>query len=305
MEVVKMSKARKYTYFPGCMIPYRLPHFELTMTEVLKKLGVELETTPDHSCCPEPTTFTGVDFEAWVTIAARNVAVSEAIGNDTMAMCSGCFHTLAVANHMVHEDEELKERINKRLKASGLEVTGSHEVKNVLHVLRNDIGLDAIEKIVTNPLKKLRIAPHYGCHLVRPLEATNMDHADDPQWMDEVIRATGAEIAEFENKMACCGAPIMPSGEDKAVTITSKHLKNIKASGADAIVVVCPTCYTQLETQQAKAEAISDSEFRIPVLYLGELLALSMGLTDLVTANQRRYHRVKITELLEKAGGAS
>ena len=108
-----MSKARTYTYFPGCMIPYRLPHFELTMREVLKKLGVTLETTPDHSCCPEPTTFTGVDFEAWVTIAARNVAVSEALGNDTVAMCSGCFHTLAVANHMVHDDEELKKRINK------------------------------------------------------------------------------------------------------------------------------------------------------------------------------------------------
>ena len=132
-----------------------------------------------------------------------------------------------------------------------------------------------------------------------------MDHADNPQWMDEVIKATGAEIAEFEGKMSCCGAPIMPSGEEKAVTITSKHLKNIKASGADAIVVVCPTCYTQMETQQAKAEKVADTEFNIPVLYLGELMALSMGLTELVTANQRRYHRVKLTELLEKAGGAS
>ncbi|MBE0525787.1 MAG: CoB--CoM heterodisulfide reductase iron-sulfur subunit B family protein [Candidatus Thorarchaeota archaeon] len=300
-----MSKTRTYTYFPGCMIPYRLPHFELTMREVLKKLDVELETTPDHSCCPEPTTFTGVDFEAWVTIAARNVAVSEATGNDTVALCSGCFHTLAVANHMVHEDEELKKRINTRLKKSDLEITGTHSVKNILHLLRNDIGLDVVKKQVTNPLKKLKIAPHYGCHLVRPLEATNMDHADNPQWMDEVIKATGAEIAEFEGKMSCCGAPIMPSGEKKAVTITSKHLKNIKASGADAIVVVCPTCYTQMETQQAKAEAIAETEFNIPVLYLGELMALSMGLTDLVTENQRRFHRVKLTELLEKAGGAS
>jgi len=274
------------------------------MTEVLKKLGVELETSSDHSCCPEPTTFTGVDFEAWVTIAARNVAVSEATGNDTVAMCSGCFHTLAVANHMVHDDEKLKKRINTRLKKSGLEITGKHEIKNVLHVLRNDIGLDAVKKQITHPLKMLKIAPHYGCHLVRPLEATKMDHADDPQWMDEVIKTTGAEIAEFENKMACCGAPIMPSGEKKAVTITSKHLKNIKASGADAIVVVCPTCYTQLETQQAKAEAISETEFNIPVLYLGELLALSMGMTELVTANQRRFHRVKLTQLLEKIGGA-
>jgi len=274
------------------------------MREVLKKLNVELETSSEHSCCPEPTTFTGVDFEAWVSIAARNVAVSEAMGNETVALCSGCFHTLAVANHMVHEDEELKARINKRLKKSGLAVTGEHSIKNILHVLRNDIGLDAIEKQVTNPLKMLKIAPHYGCHLVRPLEATKMDHAEDPQWMDDVIKTTGAEIAEFENKLACCGAPIMPSGEEKAVTITAKHLTNIQASGADAIVVVCPTCYTQLETQQGKAEALFETEFRIPVLYLGELMALAMGMTDVVTANQRRFHRVKLAGLLEKIGGA-
>ena len=83
-----MSKARTYTYFPGCMIPYRLQHFELTMTEVLKKLNVQLEISSDHSCCPEPTTFTGVDFEAWVTIASRNVAVSEALGNEHLAVLS-------------------------------------------------------------------------------------------------------------------------------------------------------------------------------------------------------------------------
>ena len=299
-----MSKARTYTYFPGCMIPYRLQHIELSMREVLKKLNVELEISSDHSCCPEPTTFTGVDFEAWVTIAARNVAVSEATGNETVALCSGCFHTLAVANHMVHEDEVLKKRINKRLKKSGLEITGKHSIKNILHLLHGDVGLETIKKQITHPLKMLKIAPHYVCHLVRPLEATKMDHAEDPQWMDDIIKTTGAEIAEFENKLACCGAPIMPSGEKKAVTITAKHLTNIKASGADAIVVVCPTCYTQLETQQAKAEAISETEFRIPVLYLGELLALSMGMSEVVTANQRRFHRVKLTELLEKIGGA-
>ncbi|RLI56648.1 MAG: CoB--CoM heterodisulfide reductase subunit B [Candidatus Thorarchaeota archaeon] len=300
-----MSKPRTYTYFPGCMIPYRLPHFELTTREVLKKFNVELETSPDHSCCPEPTTFTGVDFEAWVTIAARNVAVSEATGNETVALCSGCFHTLSVANHLVHEDAELKKRVNRRLKKSGLEITGEHPIKNFLHVLRNDIGLEAIEKQVINPLSSLKIAPHYGCHLVRPLEATNMDDAENPQWMDDIIRATGAEVAEYEGKMACCGAPIMPSDEDKAFTLTASKLKHIKASGADAITLVCPTCYTQMETQQAKAVAKAGTEFNLPVLYLGELLALSMGMTDLVTKYQRRYHRVSIAPLLEKIGGAS
>jgi heterodisulfide reductase subunit B len=290
MEVGAMSKMKTYTYFPGCMVPFRLPHFELAARAVLKKLDIELEANPGHACCPEPTTFTGVDFEAWITLAARNVAVSETTGLETVSLCSGCFHTLAVANHMIQEDENLKSRINERLKTAGLKVTGSLIIKNILHVLHGDVGLERIKKEITHPLTGLKIAPHYGCHLVRPLEATHMDDAEQPKWMDDIIEVTGAEVAEFEDKMACCGAPIMPSDADKAFT---------------AIVVVCPTCYTQLETQQKKATAKFDSEYSIPVLYLGELLAISMGMKDMVISNARRYHRVKVGPLLEKIGGAT
>ena len=144
-----MSKARTYTYFPGCMIPFRLPHFELTAREVLKNFGVELEANEGHSCCPEPTSFTGVDFEAWVTVAARNVAVSESTGKETVALCSGCFHTLALVNHLLHEDEELRKRVNNRLKKIGMKMTGKLTIKNILHVLHEDIGLDAIRKKIT------------------------------------------------------------------------------------------------------------------------------------------------------------
>lgn len=298
-----MSKKQTYTYFPGCMIPYRLPHFELTAREVLKQFNVDLESNEAHSCCPEPTTFTGVDFEAWLTIAARNVAVSETTGKETVALCSGCFHTLALVNHLLHEDEEVRERVNKRLKKVGLEVSGKLTVKNILHVLREDIGLDTIKSKITNPLTGLTFAPHYGCHLVRPLEASKMDDAEDPKWFDDIIEATGATVAHYEDKMACCGAPIAPSDEEKSFTITSKKLQKIRASGADAIVMICPTCYTQMEMQQKKATEKFDSEFSIPVLYLGEMLGLAMGLEELVVQNSRRYHRVKLAPLLEKLKG--
>ena len=300
-----MSKMKTYTYFPGCMVPFRLPHFELAARAVLKKLDIELEANPGHACCPEPTTFTGVDFEAWITLAARNVAVSETTGLETLSLCSGCFHTLAVANHMIQEDENLKGRINERLKTVGLKVTGSLIVKNILHVLHGDVGLERIRKEITHPLTGLKFAPHYGCHLVRPLEATHMDDAEQPKWMDDLIEVTGAEVADFEDKMACCGAPIMPSDADKAFTLTADRIEKIRVSGADAIIVVCPTCYTQLETQQKKATAKFDPEYSIPVLYLGELLAISMGMKDMVISNARRYHRVKVGPLLEKIGGAA
>jgi heterodisulfide reductase subunit B len=297
-----MSKAIEYTYFPGCMIPFRLPHFELTMREVLRRLNIELIADEGHTCCPEPTTFTGVDFEAWLTIGARNIAVSEATGRDTMALCSGCFHTLALVKHTLQSDNEIRERINKRLNKIGMEATGEVSVKNILHVLHEDVGLDRIRKKIVQPLKNLSIAAHYGCHLVRPIDATHMDDAEDPMWMDDLIEVTGANPIDYPDKMACCGAPISPSDEPKSFVLTAKKLEKIRNAGADAIVLVCPTCYTQMEMQQKKVIEYLDPEFSLPVLYLGEMLALAMGLTDLVVDNSRRYHRVKIQPLLEKMG---
>jgi heterodisulfide reductase subunit B len=297
-----MSKAIEYTYFPGCMIPFRLPHFELTMREVLRRLNIELIADEGHTCCPEPTTFTGVDFEAWLTIGARNIAVSEATGRDTMALCSGCFHTLALVKHTLQSDNEIRERINKRLNKIGMEATGEVSVKNILHVLHEDVGLDKIRKKIVHPLKNLSIAAHYGCHLVRPIDATHMDDAEDPMWMDDLIEVTGANPIDYPDKMACCGAPISPSDEPKSFVLTAKKLEKIRNAGADAIVLVCPTCYTQMEMQQKKVIEYLDPEFSLPVLYLGEMLALAMGLTDLVVDNSRRYHRVKIQPLLEKMG---
>jgi heterodisulfide reductase subunit B len=302
MEERQLSK-KKYTYFPGCMIPFRLPHFELTSREVLKQFDIELEANDNHSCCPEPTTFTGVDFEAWVSIAARNIAVSESTGLDTVALCSGCFHTLALVNHLLHEDPEVKERVNERLKKVGMKVTGNLTVKNILHVLHEDVGLEKIRSKITRPLTGIAIAPHYGCHLVRPLEASNMDDAENPMWFDDLIEATGATLVNYEDKMACCGAPIGPSDEEKAFKLTAKKLQKIREAGADAIVMICPTCYTQMEMQQRKATELFDAEYSIPVLALGEMLGLAMGMEDLVVNNSKRYHRVKLGPLLEKLKG--
>jgi len=302
MEVLRVSKSTEYTYFPGCTIPFRLPHFELTMREVLNRLNVELITDEGHTCCPEPTTFPGVDIEAWFTIGARNIAVSEASSRDTVALCSGCFHTLSVVKHTLKTDSDIRDRVNKRLKKAGMQATGEVTVKNILHVLHEDVGLDQIAKKITHPLKGLSIASHYGCHLVRPIEATHMDDAENPRWMEDLIRVVGAEPVEYKDKMACCGAPIGPSDESKSFKLTAQKLQKISDAGADAIVLICPTCYTQLEMQQRKAIEYLDTELNMPVLYLGEMLALAMGLTDLVVSNSRRYHRVKIEPLLEKIG---
>jgi heterodisulfide reductase subunit B len=295
-----MSNKQTYTYFPGCMIPFRLPHFELTAREVLKQFNVDLESNDDYSCCPDPTTFTGIDFEAWLTIAARNVAISETTGKETVALCSGCFHTLALVNHIIDTDVEVRERVNKRLKKIGLEVSGKLVIKNILHVLHEDIGLEVIKSKITNPLTGIKIAPHYGCHLVRPLEASHMDDAEDPKWFDDLIEISGATLANYQDKMACCGAPITPADEDKSFTLTANKLQKIRASGADAIVMICPTCYTQMEMQQKKATEKFDPEYSIPVLYLGEMLGLAMGFEELVLSNSKRYHRVKLEPLLEK-----
>jgi heterodisulfide reductase subunit B len=129
-----------------------------------------------------------------------------------------------------------------------------------------------------------------------------MDDAENPRWMEDLFEAVGADAVDYEDKMACCGAPIAPSNEPMSFRLTAAKLQKIADAGADAIVLICPTCYTQMEMQQKKALVHLSPDFHIPVLYLGEVLALAMGMSDLVVDNARRYHRVKIASLLEKVG---
>ncbi|HSQ53131.1 MAG TPA: heterodisulfide reductase-related iron-sulfur binding cluster, partial [Acidobacteriota bacterium] len=158
---------KSYAIFLGCTIPARQPNYELSARKTLEKLGVELVDLDNFTCCC-PAPIQSINLESSQAVAAYNICLAEEAGLDIVALCNGCFESLAMANTALKKDKKLKAHINEVLAKVGKEFKGTIEVKDFLQVLMEDIGLEKIKEKVTKPLSNLKVAPFYGCHSLRP-----------------------------------------------------------------------------------------------------------------------------------------
>ena len=145
---------------------------EFAIRSALPPLGLELVDLDGASCCPDPIYFKSKDKLSWLAVAARNLALAEEQGLDVVTNCSGCTATLSEASHLL-EDAALRSQVNDRLARIGRQYAGTSRVRHVVTLLRDVAGHEAIRKSVVRPLEGLKVAIHYGCHL---LEA-QPDHA--------------------------------------------------------------------------------------------------------------------------------
>ncbi|HSO25771.1 MAG TPA: CoB--CoM heterodisulfide reductase subunit B, partial [Methanobacteriaceae archaeon] len=223
--------------------------------------------------------FGSFDKTTWAAIAARNITIAEDMGSDIMTECNGCFGSLFETNHMLKEDEEMKEKINTILAETGREFKGDINVRHFAEVLYNDVGLDKLAELVDQPLN-LNVAVHYGCHFLKPSEEIQIDNAEKPTILDELVEVTGAKSVPYKDKMMCCGAGggVRSRDIDVALDFTKEKLNNMKDAGVDAIVNVCPFCHLQFDVGQMEIKNKYGDEFDIPVFHLAQLLGLAMGL---------------------------
>lgn len=297
----------KYALFLGCTVPVRGLNYELSARKVADRLGIEIVDITDFACCGFP--IAGVHHETGLTLAARNLALAEAQGLDIMTLCSACTGHLTKAQKHLSSPRgtEEQKKINDYLGGSNLEYKGNTKVKHFARVLYEDVGLDKVKEAVTNPLTSLTIAPHYGCHYIKP--STIFDGFDDPinpVSLDKLIEVTGATSVRYKNRLQCCGGGILSISEDTSVKMVKEKLDNIKTAEADAMTLLCPFCSIMYDEYQPTIETSFDAEYNIPVLFYSQLLGIAMGLDpkkDLAV----KINQVKVSPLLEKVqanGGA-
>lgn len=265
-----------YSYFPGCSLEATAVAYGMSTQAISGPLEMELIELEDWNCCGSTPYSSIEDLEA-ICIAARNLALAEERGLDLVTPCSSCYCTLSRANSQLREYPELRDKVREILAAADLEYKGRVRVRHLAEVLFNDIGLEFIKSKVVNPLGGLKVAPYYGCQLVRP--TTGFDDPEDPQSLDLLIASLGAEATPFPLKSRCCGGSLIIPEMDLALGLIHQLLDSAATNGAQCIATVCPLCQTNLDAYQGIVNSRFKTRYNLPVLFFTQLIGLALGIT--------------------------
>lgn len=301
-QTTKKTKSRKeavkVAFFRGCLIPVKYPQMEVAVRHTLPKLGIEPVDVPGFTCCPDPIYFKATDKESWLTMAARNLCEAEERGLDIFTVCSGCTATLSETSHLLAENEELRARVNKRLARVGKNYKGTTKVRHIVTLIRDLVDPAVISESVRRPLTDLRVAIHYGCHLLKPSPIMNVDDPDNPYMMERLVRATGATPIRHKEWILCCGKAIAKSELKQKPMETV--LCSVKEVNADVLCVICPSCFGEFDFGQIKASKRLERDVTTPAIYYFQLLAIAQGMSADDVGLSR--HRVKPERLIELYG---
>lgn len=267
-----------YTYFPGCSSSHGgAKAYGRSAQAVAKALDVELIELEDWNCCGS-TPYSSVDELTSLCLSARNLALAEKRGLDLVTPCSSCYVMLNRTNSHLKEYPPVKAKVDEALAAGSLEYHGTIRVRHLLDVLVNDVGYDAINSKVKRNLGGLKIAPYYGCQVVRP--RPSFDHSENPQSLDKLIASLGGEPVPFPLKSRCCGGALIISEEALALDLIRKLLDSAASNGAECLITVCPLCQTNLDAYQSRVNKKFKTNFNLPVLFFTQLMGLAFGLSD-------------------------
>lgn len=290
----------KYSYYPGCTLHSSTKEYDLSTKEVCKKLNIELVELPEWSCCGALGAFS-YDYLLSVALPARNLALVEKQNLTLAAPCNACFHNLAKANKLLKDNDELKTKVNDIMDSP---YGGNAQVRHLLDIIVNDVGLEAVSKNITKPLKDLKVAPYYGCLLVRPAEIAKFDDPEDPQSLDNLMRSLGAQVVPFHMKVKCCGASLIVGEEELALMLTRKILEAARDAGANCVAVTCPLCQTNLDTYQTEIEKRYNIKIGLPVLYFTQIMGLAFGIeARKLGLNRNMVPAKKIMDMLKGFSG--
>jgi heterodisulfide reductase subunit B len=266
-----------YLLFLGCTTPVRCLNFEISGRNLCSALDINLIDVDDFSCCGYPTKM--VDKLIYTALGAKNLCLAEQEGKDIVTFCPSCSATLQKTNQLLQEDKYYKEKVNEILKDVDMEFKGTISVKHISSVLYNDLGIEKIKSRITRPLNKLSIAPHYSCHSLKPSALEGFtENPSHPIIMDSLIKVTGADSVDYENKLQCCGAALLFIEEETPSAMTGEKLENIKNTGANGITVDCPFCAIMYDEYQASIGKQKQIEFMLPVFFITQLMGLAMGM---------------------------
>jgi heterodisulfide reductase subunit B2 len=269
---------KHYTYFPGCSASEGGARaYDRSARAVSRLLDIDLAELDDWNCCGS-TPSGSVDELGAYCMAGRDLALAEKRGLDMVTPCSACYVIFNRTNTYLNGYPHFRAKVNEALAAGGLAYRGTVKVRHMLDVITTDVGYDAIKSRVARPLGGLKVAPYYGCQVVRP--SFGFDHPEYPRSLDNLVASLGAEPVPFPLKTRCCGGSLTISEEDVALDLMRRLLENASTNGAECLVTVCPLCQTNLDVYQGRVNKKFKTAYNLPVLFFTQLMGVAFGLEE-------------------------
>jgi heterodisulfide reductase subunit B len=266
----------RYSYYPGCTAHGSSVEYDMSTRAVARLLGIELVEVPNWVCCGATS---GHMTNEMLSLALPAVSLINARseGAPVVTACAECFNRLKTTNHEVRTRPSVEQELARIV---GKKYEGDVEVKHILEVIVNDVGLDEVKGKVSKNLDGLKVCSYYGCLLVRPPEVMTFDDPEDPTMMDALVEAIGGEPVDWPHKVDCCGASLTISRTDIVYRMCSRILYGAKERGAEVVIAACPVCQPNLDLRQQAIAKIFGEELSIPILYFTQLLGLALGASE-------------------------
>ena len=289
----------KVAYYKGCLASLSAKELDTSTQALAPMLGIELVELKSVTCCGAGDIHEA-EPDYYLHLNARILAYAEATGCDTlMTICNVCTLNLRQANHALRNDDALRVRVAENLERVGAPpYSGNVDVQHLLWMIASGDGFEQLKQVAHKGLKGLKVAPFYGCQILRPSKLLGFEDPDKPSSLEAIIEACGGEAIDYPAKIKCCGFPIIQAREETALGELVQPIRQSIEAGADAMVTPCPLCHLSLDAWQAKLEAQTGETFRMPILHLSQLVGVAAGLEESELKFKR--HVVPVDQVLEK-----
>ncbi len=299
----KSINMEKVAYYPGCLASLSAKELDSSTRALAPMLDIELLDLPKATCCGAGD-IAEAKPDFYLHLNARILSQAQELGVETlMTICNVCTMNLRQASLKLNNDEAARERVNKHLREAGIApYDGGIDVSHFLWLITTGERYELLKKVANKGLNGLKVAPFYGCQILRPSSILGFEDPDSPQSLERIIRACGGEPVDYPAKLKCCGFPIVLAREEVALNEVAQPLLQAKEAGAAAIVTPCPLCHLSLDAWQSKAEKHLGVKIGIPTLHMSQLIGVAAGLTESEIKFKRHITKVtsEVTELVAK-----